>query len=263
MAGDLIIDASAFFFRSRFEFLLKLLKEEEFSPDRIIVANYLYYLFLEYLKKKELPQKQEELIREIVIKWERFNVERSMKWILSREFVVLLDEFFTVWKPLPAEEVIGYGEKENPISLREFRKKLGRAGEVLYEELKTSEKTKTCILCLSRALSYLLRRMKMYFIEIPHTKKKKFMEKHSWMGGLLFYFVVEVSSQQISPKSLEQLINEFIKYAPQTTKGIFAEVNVHVLAGWLFDLLAPLGIGLVSVAIAFDSIHSPKKFLSP
>jgi NTP pyrophosphatase (non-canonical NTP hydrolase) len=259
----LVVDVSAFLSEKRFAFLLELLEEKELSPERVVLANELYSILSGFAFGERKPSDENLLpLREIVTSWEKLDANKIMSWMSSEKFSSLLRIFFEKWNPLPAGELVGYDRSKNPIDAEEFRKKLGKAGELLYDELKTAQKTRSCIVCLSRALARLLVRMRHVLIEIPHTKKKMWMEKHNWFGGLIFFIVTDVAARNISAPDLERLLSEIAQHASPIVRNLFVDIDIPSLAHSIFNLFAPTVVaavlGVTSVAIAFDSISYPK-----
>jgi NTP pyrophosphatase (non-canonical NTP hydrolase) len=261
----LVIDPSVFFSRDRFIFLLKLLEEEELSPKRTVLADGLYDILSESSGKRSLSEKNELFLRDIMSKWEGFNAQKALGWVSSSEFLELLDEFFQKWRPLPASEFIGKDRQKNPIDAEELQRKLGRAGEILYDELKTAQRTRSCIVCLSGGLTRLLHKLQQAFIEVPHIKKKKWMMKHRWFGKLVFLVVFEVAREEITQSGLESLLSEMAKNHAPIVQYLLVEMDIPTLARWLLDLLGPIlasvGVGLVTAVVAYDSVSAPRTVL--
>jgi NTP pyrophosphatase (non-canonical NTP hydrolase) len=262
----IVIDVSAFLARKRLPFLLKLLEEKELSPSRVVLADKIHSILSRFVDHKEFSKQDLSLFLEIAQSWEGPYPNRIGKWLGSEEFLGLLQTFFQRWKPLPASEFIGYDRTKNPIDAEELKRKLGVAGDLLYDELKTAEKTRSCILCLSRGLAHLLTRARHFLIEIPHAKKKMWMVKHDYIGGFLFMIVTGVAATNITPVDLENLLSEIAQHASPIVRNLFADVDISILAHWICQLLSPTiaaGLGAVSVAIAFDSISYPKIVFKP
>lgn len=269
-SNTLVIDASVFFFRSRFTFLLKLLDEEEILPEQVILADRLHYLLSTYYEKRDLSDHLYKEFVNIVSKWELgFNVKRIMNWVSSKEFLEYFEIFFTKWKPLLAGEIIGYEKESNPLDINELREKLGQVADIVYDELKTAQRTRSLILCLSRGLTRLLKRLRITFIEIPHAKKKHFMNKHKFSGGLLFLTVFEVVQDNVSLSDIQNVLTDIVKNSSPSLQRFFTEINIPMstLAYWFLELITPVGVaigtGYLTAAIVFDSISFPKKFFEP
>lgn len=268
--NTLLIDASVFLFRNRFAFLIKLLDEEEILPEQVILADRLHYLLSTYYERRDLSDYLYEEFENIVSKWELgFNVKRAMNWISSKEFLEYFEIFFTKWKPLPAGEIIGYEKESNPLDINELREKLGQIADIVYDELKTAQHTRSMILCLSRGLTRLLKRLRITFIEIPHAKKKHFMKKHKFSGGLLFLTVFEVVKDNVSLSDIQNVLTDIVKNSSPSLQRFFTEINIPMstLANWFLELITPVGVaigtGYLTAAIVFDSISFPKKFFEP
>jgi hypothetical protein len=267
----LAVDVSAFLSTRRLAFLLKLLEEKELLPRRVVLADKIYSILSKYVKEGRLSEDDLLLFQEIAESWEGHEraryPDRNVKWTSDKEFLSSLKIFFQKWKPLPASEVIGYERPKNPIDAGELRRRLGLAGDIVYDELKTAERTRCCILCLSRGLARLLGKARHFLIEIPHAKKKVWMKKHDWVGGLLFFVVTGVSTTKISATDLENLLSEIAQHASPIVRNLFADVDIQNLARWVLQLLGPTiaagFLGAVSVAIAFDSIRYPKIVFKP
>jgi hypothetical protein len=263
----LVVDVSTFLSKRRLAFLLKLLEERELLPRRVVLADKIYSILSEYVKEGRLSEHNLLFFQEIAGNWEGHYPNRNVKWISDEEFLSSLKKFFQKWKPLPASEVIGYERSKNPIDAEELKKRLGLVGDIVYDELKTAERTRCCIVCLSRGLARLLGKVRHFLIEIPHAKKKVWMEKHAWVGGLLFFVVADVSARKISTSDLENLLSEIAQHASPIVRNLFADVDIQNLARWVLQLLGPTiaagFLGAVSVAIAFDSISYPKILFKP
>jgi len=263
----LVVDVSAFLSRRRLAFLLKLLEEKELVPNQIVLADKLYSVLSTYVKEGALNEDAFSSFLEIARNWEGPYPRRTGTWIRDEEFLILLKTFFERWKPTPAGELIGYDKQKNPIDPEELRKKLGLVADILYDELKTAEKARSCIICLSRGLARLLKKTRHFLIEIPHAKKKVWMEKNNWVGGLLFFIVTGVTATHISAGDIENLLSDLAKHASPITRNLLADVNIPNLAHGIVQLLGPtvasVVFGTVSIAIAFDSISYPRVVFEP
>jgi NTP pyrophosphatase (non-canonical NTP hydrolase) len=259
-----IVDASGFFSEKRLVFLLKLLQEKELYPKRVILANELYDVFRRRLKEdKELRKETQKQFEEIVGAWEGYyhHFPAIVAWLKSESFVKLLRVFFDRWQPIPAGEFIGYKRESNPFNVKELKRLFGRAGEILYDELESAQRTRCCIICLSRGTRRMILKMRHVLIETPHRKKKELMQRHKWVGYLAFIYVFELSSNTLSTQSVGSFLGDVLQNASPIVRRLFEDSDILALTYSVYPALAPLidtAIGLASVAILFDSVERPK-----
>jgi len=259
-----IVDVSAFLYEKRLVFLLKLLEEEALFPRRVVLANEIYNLFKILLRGEEYSYDEAQgRLREIAGAWEGYyrHFPRIAEWFKSEKFISLLRSFFEKWQPIPAGELIGYSRERNPFNSNELKRKLGKAGELLYDELETAQRTRSIIICLSRALRRLLIKTRQVLVELPHEKKKKWMRKHKYGAFLAFAYVTDLVQRNFTTGGFDSFLQSIIDNASPFAKQLFVEVDIPMLRSIFEQLTLPafdIALGLAAVVILYDSVDEAK-----
>ena len=204
-----VIDPSFFLLKSRSDRLLRLLRGLE--PREVIVPTDFYNMLrarhvagesLEEIEKEDYYPRLLKVIEgwEIPITAERQR--EIFNWISSADFSALLSEFFR-FKVVPAYEYLRnepdidlrHGLGFNPIDAKQTINLLGKTvGQIFYEMITVSEKTRIAILSATRGFTRLCRKIKIPTYEFYTEWKENFKKQHGFGGRFLIIFAAGAAS---------------------------------------------------------------------